>query len=304
MGDPVRIDVTLATQALFPRVGAPVHVNFPRHDGDTPLHDHDFWEASIVLGGHAVHRSLHGLEQMARGDVVVLHPGQWHAWEGCRGLELANCCIGTALLEDELGWLPTDPLLGALFAGSDGQGLRRGRLAEDAVDAAVVPMRHLRRIQHERDLPARRAEHLGQLLLYLGQLAHGVAGHPAFARRERHPAVATATAAMREDLRHDWTLGELAALAECSEAYLVRLFRHHTGHSPLAWRTRHRAERAAVLLLTGDEPVGTIGARVGWHDPNYFARRFRSVFAQSPSAYRRQLPRPALEARGADWIQW
>lgn len=304
MSEPVHVDLTLATEALFARVGAAIHVNFPRHEGDTPLHDHDFWEASIVLGGRAVHRSLHGLEQMSRGDVVVLHPGQWHAWEGCRRLDLANCNIGAALLGDELAWLQADPLLGRLFTESGDQGVRRGRLPDSTVDAAVVHLRHLRRIQHETDLPARRAEHIAQLLLYLGHLASAFTGSAADAPAQRHPGVDAATAAMRGDLAHDWSLAELAAIADCSDAYLVRLFRNHTGHSPLAWLTRHRAERAAVLLLTTDASIQHVAATVGWTDPNYFARRFRSVFGTSPSNYRKQLPCPALNPRAEDWIQW
>ncbi|MDA3962272.1 MAG: AraC family transcriptional regulator [Planctomycetota bacterium] len=302
----VTVDMTLATEALFPRHGAAIHVNFPRHVNDTPLHDHDFWEAAFVLDGHAVHRSLHGVEQMQRGDAVVLQPGQWHAWEGCRGLQLANCCIGIALLTGELTWVNHDHQLARLFTAStaQGQGVRRARLDSSALATAETQLQAVAAVQASKDLPTRRGEHLGHTLLFLSTLAAAFTDTPHTTRHSLHPAVETSLTAMRGDMAHDWGLRELAALAECSEAYLVRLFRAHCGDSPLAWLARQRAERAAVLLLTTDTPIQDIAHSVGYPDANYFARRFRAVFALSPSAYRQQLPCPALGARGEDWIQW
>ncbi len=71
----------------------------------------------------------------------------------------------------------------------------------------------------------------------------------------------------------------------------------------MTWLARRRAEKAAVLLLTTNLPVAEIGRSVGWRDPNYFARRFRAAFGTTASAYRAQLPCPAL-VRADDWIQW
>ena len=36
---------------------------------------------------------------------------------------------------------------------------------------------------------------------------------------------------------------------------LVRLFKRHTGQSPMAWLAKRRAEKAAVLLLTTDKAI-------------------------------------------------
>jgi AraC family transcriptional regulator of arabinose operon len=43
-----------------------------------------------------------------------------------------------------------------------------------------------------------------------------------------------------------------------------------------------------MLLATTEEPIGSVGAEVGWPDPSQFSRRFKQHLGTSPSAYRRQ----------------
>ena len=122
--------------------------------------------------------------------------------------------------------------------------------------------------------------------------------------READPNVVKAIHALEDRLDHDWGLVELAEYMSLNRSYLVRLFRRHTGQSPMAWLARRRAEKSAILLLTTDMPIATIGKMVGLQDPNYFARRFRAAFGQSAREYRQQLPRPAFVRTTDDWIQW
>jgi len=89
-----------------------------------------------------------------------------------------------------------------------------------------------------------------------------------------------------EDVAHPWSLAELANHVHISGSYLVRLFKLHTGLSPMAYLTARRAERAATLLLRTNHPIARVGAEAGWPDPNLFARRFKASFGVSATAYR------------------
>lgn len=286
---------------LLPPEGAPVHVNRPLHDGHVPLHCHDFVEIALVVRGHAVHRTIHGGEAIAAGDVLVIAPGQWHAYEGARELRLANCNLGPDLLLSQLAWLAEDPAVGRLVDPEAAPG-RRAHLDAASVDAVLVVFDAIRAAQVE---PAhRRIEVLGLLVQALGRLAAGVdPGGPA-ERGGRHPVVQELVRRMRADPARNWGLAELAAIAGVDRSYLVRLFRRHAGMPPLAWLARVRTERAAVLLLTTAQPVAAIGAQVGWSDPNYFARRFRAILRQTPSDYRGRLSVPAQQVPDEAWIQW
>jgi AraC family L-rhamnose operon transcriptional activator RhaR len=93
---------------------------------------------------------------------------------------------------------------------------------------------------------------------------------------------------LEEDLARAWTLEDLADKVLLDPSYLVRLFRGATGLPPMAYLARCRAERAAGLLLKTDRSIADIGSDVGWGEPYYFARRFKSHFGMSASDYRRR----------------
>lgn len=302
MDYPTGVEERLVSDALFTVGGPAVHANLPRHEGHTPLHDHDFWEAAVVLAGVAVHRSVAGSEACAVGDVVVLQPGQWHAWEGCRGLRLANLCLGRSVLERELSWAAADPRLGRLLPPpverrAADQAVLRGHLDRAGCQAAARILRRMRKTDPQTHGPAV----LGLTLEVLDLFAHAGLGGPV---PGCDLVVTDLAAAVAAAPWQEWSLRQLAARAGCAEAVLVRRWRRSLGQSPMAWLARRRAERAAVLLLTTDEPVAAIGRRVGWPDANYFARRFRQLLGRTPSAYRAELPVPALAGRVRDWVQW
>jgi AraC family L-rhamnose operon transcriptional activator RhaR len=310
--DPSLFDQLLEPRRLFYEqqfadAHGPVQVSRPRHQGDIGLHDHDFEEIAVVVGGRARQRSLHGVREIARGDVLVLHPGQWHGYEACVDLDLWNCCFRTRLLAHELAWTRTDPLLApllptALEADGDG-GTPRGRrhTASQGVLALRLDAADLAGLERDLDTLATvqaRPDHApSEVIASLLAILCRIGRHPDLAARAHGPAdalIARATAALDARLDHEWSLDELETLLGLSRSYLVRRFRRHTGMAPMAWLAQRRAEKAAVLLVTTDLPVAEIGRQVGWNDANYFARRFRACFGMTASAYRSHLPVPPL----------
>lgn len=87
-----------------------------------------------------------------------------------------------------------------------------------------------------------------------------------------------------ESLRVD----QLAAVAGLSQGQFHRCFKALTDTSPFEYAKRLRLQMAAALLRDSDLTVAEIGARVGWPDPFHFSKMFKSTYAQSPTAYRRQ----------------
>ena len=123
---------------------------------------------------------------------------------------------------------------------------------------------------------------LGRLLILLETIVE--AGMPTLPKL--HPAVLKTIQRLEEDLAKDWILPDLASSLNLDPSYLARIFKKSVGAPPIAYLAAERAEEAAELLLNSPLSCAAVGNRVGWTDPNYFSRRFRQHFGQSPTAYR------------------
>jgi transcriptional regulator GlxA family with amidase domain len=78
----------------------------------------------------------------------------------------------------------------------------------------------------------------------------------------------------------------LAALANVSLSHFFALFKQHTGCAPIDYFTRLRMHHACRLLSSGSASVKEVAAALGYGDPFYFSRVFKSVNKVAPSKYR------------------
>ncbi|MFD2264183.1 GlxA family transcriptional regulator [Lacibacterium aquatile] len=89
-------------------------------------------------------------------------------------------------------------------------------------------------------------------------------------------------------------LAEIVAASGLSQRTFDRRFRAATGYSPLAYLQALRIEEAKQMLETGDLPVDTIAAQVGYEDLASFRRLFGRLTGMPPGAYRRKFNIPAV----------
>jgi AraC-like DNA-binding protein/mannose-6-phosphate isomerase-like protein (cupin superfamily) len=92
----------------------------------------------------------------------------------------------------------------------------------------------------------------------------------------------------------DVTLERLAALVGLSPKYLTTLFRRRTGRTVMAYVNDVRHREALSLLRNSDLGVAEVAHVVGYEDPYYFSRVFRTREGCAPQQYRR-LFRPASD---------
>lgn len=84
-------------------------------------------------------------------------------------------------------------------------------------------------------------------------------------------------------------LEELSQIANVSKPYLIKLFRHEFGFSPIQYINNKKVERAQLLLYTTNMTIKEVAYTLGFNDQNYFIRMFHKVEGVTPQEYRRKL---------------
>lgn len=92
---------------------------------------------------------------------------------------------------------------------------------------------------------------------------------------------------MRQHLNQALPLDALSAIANLSRSRYAALFKQQTGYAPIDYFIRLRMHRACQLLDTTKLGVKAIATELGYEDPLYFSRLFRTVNDRSPVAYRK-----------------
>ena len=94
------------------------------------------------------------------------------------------------------------------------------------------------------------------------------------------------------------TMAQLAERTGLSSSYFWALFKQKTGYAPIDFLIRLRMHHACQLLKSTDQPIHEIAAGLGYQDPLYFSRAFKSVLGVAPTHYRGAgldtLPLPAV----------
>lgn len=85
----------------------------------------------------------------------------------------------------------------------------------------------------------------------------------------------------------DITIRSLVDAFHFSPTYIRRVFHLHYGVSPMKYLLQYRMEQAKKLLCQQENlSVSYVAYAVGYEDPHYFSRIFRSAIGQSPSEYK------------------
>jgi AraC-like DNA-binding protein len=91
---------------------------------------------------------------------------------------------------------------------------------------------------------------------------------------------------MEQHLYQPLQVAELAAQAGVTMSHFFALFKRQVGSAPLEYFTRLRMRRACQLLENPLLNVKEVACQLGYRDPLYFSRVFKSVNGFAPSDYR------------------
>ena len=140
--------------------------------------------------------------------------------------------------------------------------------------------------------------HCGKARAFKG-LSSLLIEHHRSARRFRHrphghlaacgnPKVETAVEMMERHIANPYLISELADQVGCSERELCRLFKKHGDTSPAETWRNIRMEHGHWLLLNSNRTITQISYECGFSDAAHFNRWFKTIYKESPDAYRRR----------------
>ena len=94
--------------------------------------------------------------------------------------------------------------------------------------------------------------------------------------------------ALRENLSHQWTVEEMAALVGLGTTAFSEKVKRYTGFSPLNYLINIRITAAIKLLKRQEVHVTDIALEVGFYSSQHFATTFKKLTGYTPSEFRKK----------------
>ena len=92
---------------------------------------------------------------------------------------------------------------------------------------------------------------------------------------------------LRRSLYKKVTVADIAAHLNIDRSYLTALFKKHRGISTQQYILKVKMEAACGYLLATDYDVARIARSVGYDDPFVFSHAFKTLYGESPTAWRK-----------------
>ena len=127
-----------------------------------------------------------------------------------------------------------------------------------------------------------KVESTGIILLLLSRFLR----HATAEKRVKDERIEQSLIYIRENIGRRVNMDELAKVACMSKDHFIRMFKREVSHTPNAYVTEKKIERAELLLVTTLLPVKQIALSLGYDDMAYFNNVFKRHTRVSPLQYR------------------
>lgn len=154
-------------------------------------------------------------------------------------------------------------------------------------EARLEMAEHLARLREElaHRRPYRELAVEGRLALIAGLMLRA---EPGVASSSARPSLsARALAIITERATEGISLEDVARAVHRSPAHTAVVVKKETGRTVVDWITQCRMAVARQLLLSTDENVDAVAARVAFSSPSHFHRVFKRTHGMTPSAWRK-----------------
>lgn len=110
--------------------------------------------------------------------------------------------------------------------------------------------------------------------------------HYAATANDKIDCVDSAILFMQEHINENISLNALSSQYHYSVSRFSNLFKQKTGYAPIDYFLQMKMQKACQELNFTNESIKTIAFNMGFDDPYYFSKRFRTILGISPKKYR------------------
>lgn len=110
--------------------------------------------------------------------------------------------------------------------------------------------------------------------------------HYSVAATDKIDCVDSAILYMQEHINENISLNELSKQYNYSVSRFSNLFKQKTGNAPIDYFVQMKMQKACQQLDFTNRSVKDIAFSMGFDDPYYFSKRFRTIIGMSPKKYR------------------
>ena len=257
------------------------------HDYTGVPHWHDFSELVIITSGSGV-QNINGTSYpVSVGDVFMITGKTAHFFEDYQNLEVVNFIFSDKIFSNMQEYLNRIPGYHLIFRLEPELRNRREfhntlTLSAHALSYVLGLIRKME-LEFEFRKPGCEAAILSavyELTVFLSRSTGNSTEKQPLSR------LAGLFSLLEASYQEDWDLQRMAKCSSMSVNTLLRAFQSAVNQTPLQYLTTLRLNAACSLLKNTDQQVAEIAFSCGFHDSNYFTKRFRSRFHMSPTEFR------------------
>lgn len=252
------------------------------------FHDHPYNEVAVVLsaGKDCRHCANGQSVPISRGDVLLIRPGQAHAYENTREFSVLNFlydAINLPLPQLDGAALPLYQELCSPKEKRDNTVLPIVKMNENELDELQELTKPL--IRELENL--RPAANLCVFGLFISALVIICRSGKSYPEKIQEFSALPALNYINLHFKEKITLDKLVAITRLSRNTLYRKFNELTGSSPINYQLNKKLDAARELLQNSNLTIGEIAFQCGFCDSNHLIKLFSAKFGISPGKLRK-----------------
>jgi AraC-like DNA-binding protein len=250
-----------------------------------PFHHYFTWKEGRILNEYQLIYISNGagffeskscrLTKISTGTVIMLYPNEWHRfkpdpavgwdeyWVGCNGSILNNLLARHFLSKKSpLSYIGLPEKVFALF--------------NEIIEIA----------RHEK---TGYQPHISGATLHLLGVIHSLMKQAVVKKGKYDDAIQQSLEIIRANINANLSFPEIAGNLHLSYSLFRKLFTSYTGLAPHQYFLQLKLEKARLLLSGEAMSIKEIAAQLGFDNPFYFSKLFKSKWGKSPREFRRSL---------------